>query len=83
MADPGLRSYLYSQAEKSMEELLSKGCISSSAHAEILKVLHQEQGGGQQMGFPAPYPGQYQQYPQSNVYMQPYQSGQLAQVLSS
>ena len=28
MADPGLRSYLYSQAERSMQELLSKGVIS-------------------------------------------------------
>lgn len=81
MADPGLRSYLYSQAEKTMEELLSKGCISPSGHAEILKILHQEQGGGQQMGYPAPYPGQYQQYPQNNAYMQPYQPDQYAQVI--
>lgn len=80
MADPGLRSYLYSQAEKSVEELLSKGCISSAGHGEILKILHQEQGGGQQMGYPAPYPGQYQQYPQNNGYMQPYQQSQPAQV---
>jgi hypothetical protein len=66
MADPGLRSYLYSQAERSMQELVSKGAISPGGHAEIMKILASEQGGGQQMGYPGPYPGQpagYQSYP--------------------
>ena len=28
MADPGLRSYLYTEAERSMQELVNKGAIS-------------------------------------------------------
>ena len=76
MADPGLRSYLYSQADRAMQELLSKGAISSQGHAEIMKILHQEQGGGQQMGYPA-YPNQqpqYQQYPSGYTEQGQYQN---------
>lgn len=66
MVDPGLRSYLYTEAERSMQELVSKGAISPGGHAEIMKILASEQGGGQQIGYPGPYPGQpvgYQSYP--------------------
>lgn len=63
-----------------MRELLEKGVISSSGHAEILKILHQEQGGGQQMGYPAPYPGQpaqYQHYPGSYMEQGSYGGSQV------
>lgn len=84
MADPGLRSYLYSQAERAMQELVSKGAISPSGHAEITKILNQEQAGGQQMGYPVPYQGQpqYNQYPNQPGYNAavPYQAYQAPQV---
>ena len=71
MADPGLRGYLYTEAERAMGNLIEKGCISPAGHAEILRILRMEQGCGQQTGYPVqqgfPMPLQ-NGYPQQNAY---------------
>ena len=71
MADPGLRGYLYTEAERAMGNLFEKGCISAAGHAEILRILRMEHGGGQQTGYPVqqsfPMPLQ-NAYPQQNAY---------------
>ena len=63
MADPSLRNHLYSEAERTVQELLNRGVISQQGYNDIFRILSSERGNAQESSYGQPQP--YQQYNQN------------------